>query len=396
MGGSSSTFEATPLIQDPKEGRQSLLVGMVLSVVAWLFGREVVALSFGPVRSPFAGLGDLWVRWDSYNYLAIAQHGRTFYLCSKGSEARLHLPFAWCGVGTWLPGYPAVVSEFHRLGASLATTANAISQLAWLAALFLVWFGWARRLSLPRAAIVMVLCSIFPGVVYCYAIFPVSMTVALLLGALIALQRRHLFLMAILLMCANFCYPASWFATIGLAIGAGILGLQESPREGLRRTAWALSGLLSIPLLMLHDQIVFGHYDAFFILQAQGTDPHVYLPGIPESLVANAGWRAIHLLLVQAAFALLLVGGAVFVVVVRRLRTQRFDADLVPALMGVFVVAGNMYTSTAGAWSRSILIALPSVLCLRKLPPWLLGILLAAGTVITAVLSQYFFDGRFI
>jgi hypothetical protein len=216
------------------------------------------------------------------------------------------------------------------------------------------------------------------------------------LAAVLALRRGHLAAMALLLACANFCYPSAWYATLGLDIGAGILGLAKSSREAIRRAAWAAAGLVSIPLLMLHDQIVFGRFDAFFTMEAQSTDPHVYLPGIPSSLVASLGWPAMRALLAQAAFALLLVIGSVVIVVARRVRGSSFDEDLVLALIGACVVVGDMLSGSAGAWSRSILLALPSVLCLRRLPRWALVVVLVVAAVITAVISQYFFDNRLI
>jgi len=392
----SQTAERSLDSSDGAPPSRSLPVGLALCAAAWLFGREVVTISLGSARSPFSALVGPWYRWDSINYLAIAEHGRTFYRCNGHSTLLFHASGTWCGVATWLPGYPTVASELHRLGAPLTTTLNAVSQLAWFAVLVAVWVGWARHLDLSRAVLLLGVCSVFPGAVYAYAIFPVSLALALLFGAVLALNRGHLLTMAVLLCCANFCYPSAWYATVGLVIAVGVLGLQESPRAALRRAGWGCAGLLSIPLLMLHDQIVFGHFNAFFVLEAQSTDPHLYLPGIPSSLVANLGQPGTHVLVAQAVFALLLVGAAVAVVVIGRSRSGSFDADLVLALMSLSVVVGDVISSSAGTWSRSILLALPAALVLRRLPRWALIVILVAGAVITALVSNYFFDNRLI
>ena len=396
MPGTWSASEKEDQVGGANPRLRTLWAGLALSATAWLFGRVVVALSFGPARSPLSSLVGPWFRWDSINYLAIADHGRTFFLCNGHSTLISRASGTWCGVATWLPGYPALVSLLGHLGAPLATTMNLVSQVSWLVVLFLIWWGWGRQLRFANAALLLAACSVFPGAVYAYAMFPLSLTLALLLGAVLALKRGHPAVMAILLVGANFCYPSAWYATIGVALAAGILGLQRSRVAGLRRASWALGGLLAIPLLLLHDQIVFGRFNAFFVLQAQSSDPHQYLPGIPQALVDSLGRPALHVLLIQAAFALLLLGSAAVVVVGRRRQTGAFDEDLVLFAAGAAVVLGDVISSSAGTWSRSILLALPALLCLRRLPPWILTVIIIASAIITAVLSQYFFSNRLI
>jgi len=389
----------SPVVDAPAEGQawsSSWRAGVLLSVAAWLFGRIVVAISFAPARWPLSLRTSSWFRWDSVNYLQIAIHGRTFFRCHGPATLLYHPTGTWCGLATWLPGYPTVATGLHHLGVPVDTALLVVSQFAWLAALLLIWAGWIRHLSPGRGTVVLFACSIFPGAVYAYAAFPVSLATALLLGAVLALRRERLVLMALLLAAANFAYPSAWFATLGLALGAAVLGLQVSRRVALRRAAWALGGVVSIPLLALHDQIVFGRADAFFVLQSQNGSHHDYLPGIPSALVSLLGWPATGVLLTQALVSVLLVGGALGVVVARRRRTGAFDEDLVLALLGAFVVVGGVVSSSAGVWTRSILLAVPAVLCLRRLPRWTLGGGLVAMALLAATIARYFFDGRII
>ena len=396
MAGSWATSEAGDEERGANPRLRALPAGLALSAAAWLVGRVTVALSFGPARSPLSPLVGPWFRWDSINYLAIADHGRTFFLCHGHSTLISRASGTWCGVATWLPGYPALVSLLGHLGAPLATTMNLVSQVSWFLVLFVIWWGWGRQLRFANAALLLVACSVFPGAVYAYAMFPLSLTLALLLGAVLALKRGHLAVMALLLAGANFCYPSAWYATIGIALAAGILGRERSRGEGLRRASWALGGLLSIPLLLLHDQIVFGRFNAFFVLQAQSRDPHLYLPGIPQALVDSLGRPGLHVLVIQAAFSLLLLGGAAVVLVHRRRHRGAFDEDLVVLFLAAAVVLGDVLSASAGTWSRSILLALPALLCLRRLPPWILTVVIVASATITAILSQYFFNNRLI
>ena len=72
-------------------------------------------------------------------------------------------------------------------------------------------------------------------------------------------------------------------------------------------------------------------------------------------------------------------------------------ADLYAALVGVAVIVGIMVDSaTGGAWNRSVVLAAPVVVCLRRLPaPVLVIVLVVVGTT-TALMSRFFFNGTLI
>ena len=78
------------------------------------------------------------------------------------------------------------------------------------------------------------------------------------------------------------------------------------------------------------------------------------------------------------------------------LRT-RAEGDVYPAAVGLGVVVGILALSaTGGAWNRSIVLAAPSVICLRKVPLPLLALLAGATAVTSAFVSRAFFAGTLV
>ena len=97
--------------------------------------------------------------------------------------------------------------------------------------------------------------------------------------------------------------------------------------------------------------------------------------------------------------ALIAVGIAVTAVVLAA-HVWRRGADraleLYPALAGSVVVFGMMLSSTAGTWNRSIVLAAPCVVCLRRMHPAVLVVLTGATAMSTALLSHYLFSGALL
>ena len=61
-----------------------------------------------------------WVRWDSRNYLSIANHGYTLMSC-QGEV------FSLCGNSGWFPFYPLLIAPFAAVGLQAATVGLVIS-----------------------------------------------------------------------------------------------------------------------------------------------------------------------------------------------------------------------------------------------------------------------------
>jgi hypothetical protein len=374
----------------------------VLTVVAWFVSRAVVGLDWAPARNPFTFEPSLWARVDSFNYIHIAQHGSNFGRCAPGS-----LPFYfhqyWCGTAAWLPGYPWAIRLVSWTGMSLLDAALLVSWLAMAAALFLVWFGWGRQLPAGRALALLVLVGVFPGSVYDYALYPTSLALAFVLGSLLAATRERFLPAAVLMTLAGLCYPSAWFAAIGMTVGLVIVALPLGPSVVARRALWGLAGLASLVVLGWYDLVSVNRVFAYFDLQHQADNSAT--PGLPVVDFARLIFRRdttaqkqlgsldAALLAVQAIVAIALAGAATGVAVMTRRRKAPEAALVYPAAVGLVVAVVLVLIANAGAWNRSVVLAAPCVVCLRRFPlPLLCAILVAVGAL-TAIISRPFFLG---
>ena len=119
---------------------------------------------------PFAA-SRTWVRWDSGLYLSVAEHGYHLFRCRSLVYGRGN----WCGNAGWFPAYPWLVRGLHLLDVPFAQAGLAISWLAGAVMLVVVWRGFGRRRTLGQAAVVVGYAAFAPGLVYDFALFPLSL-----------------------------------------------------------------------------------------------------------------------------------------------------------------------------------------------------------------------------
>src|SRR3954463_9334460 len=98
--------------------RPTATSGLWVTVGAWLTARFVVGMSYRPARNPFRLEPAAWGRWDSFHYVDIAVHGRTFGRCDSPRFSALPNPLntTWCGTAGWLPGYPWMIRALSATG----------------------------------------------------------------------------------------------------------------------------------------------------------------------------------------------------------------------------------------------------------------------------------------
>ncbi len=380
--------------------------GLVLTAAAWLICRLVITLAWGPARTVGSLKPDQWIRWDSFNYLWIVQSGNTFGRCgSPGfpmSALERYAHVKWCGNAGWLPGYPLVVKLVATVGIAPDTAGMLVAWLATAAAIFLIWFGWCRDLSWRRALVVLVLFGVFPGAVYNFAIFPTSLALVAVIGAIIVAARRHLFTSAVLMTVAGLCYPSAWFAAVGFAIGLVLIAVPEGRDRIVRNAAWGLAGLSSLVVLAVYDAVSVNVWDAYFVFQQSnvGGFPVTYLldllvtaTTVQQHLIGRFGARVLSL---QVAVILAITGTAAGVAG-KAYREHRQDpATTIAACVGVGVVVGMLVSQNVSAWNRSVVLAAPCIVGLRKLPATVLVPITVVTAVATVLLSRYFFQGSMI
>ena len=371
--------------------------GIGLTAVAWLLSRLVVGIGWGPARDPFRFSAVPWFHWDSFNYLDIASYGATFGRCSSAAFASQpnKLDVKWCGTAGWLPGYPWLIDVVHWSGMSMDSAGLLISWVALGVGLFLAWYGWCRDLSAGRALVVMTAFALFPGAVYNFAIFPTSVALACIVGAIIAATRERFWLSAVLMTAAGLCYPAAWFAAIGIAVGLVVVAIPLGPSEMKRRGLWGLAGLSSLVIFAVLNP---GLEDYLTYEFERG----VKLPGLPgtqylKTMVTESSYEQLGLGRVGRFFlALQTVAGSVIAVAALWLSRARSAQDLYPAYVGAAVFIGLLLTNTSGAWNRSVVLAAPCVMCLRRVPIVVLAGMLLVFVVAAAVLSRYFFSNALV
>ena len=391
--------------------RSSVVTGVVLSAAAWLVSRTVVSIGWGPARNPFQFNPFLWARWDSINYLAIAEHGRAFARCGSPSEpadslARLTHQ-TWCGNAGWLPGYPWLIHLVGYAGLSLPDAGLLMSWVAMAGTLFVVWWGWCRDLSPGRALLVLLVFGLFPGAVYNFAYFPTSLALGCVVGAVLAASRQHLVVGAVLMTLGGLCYPSALFAAVGLAVGLVLVALPLGGGTVVRRGLWGVAGLGSLLVLGVHDQIAFGHADAFSLMD---TAPGLRAPGFPgENFLRMVfsrdtfeqkpiGRDSATALAVQGVVAVVLSLAAAVAAVVPTWRPRQWDPSRVyPALVGLAVIGGILVDqATGGAWNRSVVLAAPCVVCLRRFPVAVLAVTVLVVGSLAALMGHAFFGGLLV
>jgi len=400
----------SPLVQrttgGPLEPEATIWSGVLLTLIAWLLSRSIVGTAWGAARIPFTFTTGLWTRWDSTQYLAIAAHGRTFGRCGSpglpATPASRILHQTLCGTAPWLPGYPWLIRALHATGLSLTDAGVLISWSAMAAAIFLVWLGWGRDLAPGRALLLLVLFGVFPGSVYNFAVFPTAVALACVVGAVLAATRERFLIAALLMTAAGLCYPTGWFAAAGLAVGLVLVALPLGTAAVVRRALWGLAGFGSLLVLGLADQFAFGYADAFFRLDTQRGVGSVVSPGqaflrlvIQQNSYVQTliGPFSARVLAFQAVLAVALAGAAAGVTAVAWRHQDRVASRIYPALVGLAVVLGLMAATSGGAWNRSVVLAAPCVVCLRRVPlPVLCGAVAVAG-ITTALMSRAFFVG---
>jgi hypothetical protein len=380
--------------------------GLVLTIGAWLGSRIVVGAAWGPSRNPFSFATSLWMHSDSFNYVTIAMHGRVFGRC--GSPAfpndRLSLLWhlKWCGNAGWLPGYPWLMDAMHWLGISWLTAGVLISWVATAVAIFLVWFEWGRDLPAPRALALLLLFGIFPGSVYNFAVFPTAIALACVVGAMVTATRERFFSAALLMTLAGLCYPTAWFAALGLAGGLILIALPLGPLVIRQRALWGLAGLSSLLVLGIHDQIAFEQPAAYFFsdsgavgsVLATGHDFYQLFVTRDTVEQTQMGRASAPLLSLQVLIAIGISFAGVAITGRQWLRKQRHALLVYPAMIGITVVLALSLTNSQ-TWNRSVVLAAPCVVCLRRVRMPLLWVIVGIVGITTALISRSFFNGSF-
>jgi hypothetical protein len=209
-------------------------------VLAWLAGLGVIVIA--AVTSGYSPWHEAtWLRSDSFNYLDIAEHGYHISRCRVG----------WCGDAAWFPAYPLLIAGLHVVGVPYAVAGIAIAWIAGLATLVLLW-----RWYLEGRAAVLALAAFAPGLVYLYAVFPLSLLCLCGIVFVHELGKRRHVAAGIAAAAAAATYPLGIIAVVVIAGGRAI-------RD---RRALAVIGpaLVADAVFVLVQRLQTGRWTAYF------------------------------------------------------------------------------------------------------------------------------------
>jgi hypothetical protein len=228
----------------------------LLCLTAWLAG-----------FNPFSA--STWAHWDSTHYESIARGGYDLHRCSLAKTGE---GGTWCGNAAWLPGYPLLMAAVHATGLSLGWAGVSVSWLLAVATLILLWRTFLRDLRPIAAATGLIFAAVAPGLVYRYAVYPLSMFVFLTVAYLALLVRERWAGAGLVGAAAVITYPIG--VTLPVVAAAWIA---LTYRRG-RARAVALTtfpALAAIGMFILVQRIQTGRWTAFFDVQSRyGTGLH--------------------------------------------------------------------------------------------------------------------------
>lgn len=136
----------------------------------------------------------------------IAAHGTTFGHCGAPGIGSAFTKVEWCGHAAWLPGYPEAIkvlvatTELHYYQAGIVVAAAAA-----FGAILALWACFLRAVPVRQATLLLCAFALFPGCVYSYAPYPVSLALLLTILAAFTATKLHFGLTALLIVAAGLC-----------------------------------------------------------------------------------------------------------------------------------------------------------------------------------------------
>jgi hypothetical protein len=355
-------------------------------LVAWASATTVVLVTCVVEGwPPFAAVKS-WSRFDSGLYLDIAEHGYTLFVCPPGGM------IGWCGNAGWFPAYPWLSGALAAFGPSPAATALAVSWAAGLATIVLVWWALPTREPRAAAAVALAYAAFAPGIVYRYAVFPLSLLTLATVAFIALLQRGRWFAAGLAAAVGLLAYPIGLVAAPAGAVW--LLAHRSVPlAERARRIVFmAYPSLVALWAFVLDQWLETGRWNAYLLVQRK-YDHHLQ---DPFHVVVAAGHRVfgaggIFSTGKTLALQTLLVGFVLACVLVE-LAARRGAYARTDALVAIWaVMAWAMPISEANvAAYRGEAALLPLALLVRRLPrPLGAAVTLAAAVLAVSMTKLY-------
>ena len=327
-----------------------------------------------------------WTHWDSFQYLDISRRGYALFSCFLPSGLA-----AWCGNAAWLPAYPWVIRMIASFGLDHAVVGIALSWLFGLGTTVLLWVAFFPRVDF-RATVAVLFAAFAPGLIYRYAVFPLSMLAFFTVLYLWLLSTERWLAAGLTGFVLVLTYPVGVAAPIAATVGL-LAAYRGAPiRERAHRVALSvLPSIVAIGLLPVVQAQSTGHWNAFFLAQANY-----------QHFLANPFERAFHasgllfdlrlFTLANAPYAqTLLVTFATGCVLVA-LAFGHSRITPFQLLLGLWIVVTWLITqATTGASPyRGEAALLPMAILIGTLPRLLAGAIVASAIAIAIPLELLF------
>jgi hypothetical protein len=221
---------------------------------------ELVWFAMAVLTDQNYSLESIFIKWDSFHYLEIAKNGYSLFKCAE--DPGIPEGFGeWCGNAGWMPLYPALIHLLSYL-VQPELAGLLISKLSFFLCLLVITHAeqipWSERLMKG------LLFSFFPGMLYAQTVFPISLTLLLILLVFKAMAAKKYVAASIGAILLPWSYATGFLVIPTLILGAFCSRVQQE-----KRGFWVVSsaGLFSWGLLFFFWYLSTGHWDAFFLVQ---------------------------------------------------------------------------------------------------------------------------------
>jgi len=353
------------------------------AAITWTAAR---AAGLSPFPAP------TWARWDSGNYVTIADSGYSFHPC--GGVAN-RTPDDWCGTVAWFPGYSYATRIVGWFGPEVYPAARIVAWAAFLVAVFVLWFGFLRRRPTATGVAGMALAVVFPGSIYFAALFPISSVFAAALLFLVCIDRQRWMLAGLCAAFAAVNYPSGWLLATAAVVPLASAAV-GSVSARLRAAAWvAVPPVVGYALVMVNIRRAVGRWDAYFLMQ-KSYDIGATLPTTtfahrlghlgPDAAPAVLGVQTLVVaVIVLAAWAVAWVHRSSLTLAERAIVVL-----LVPYWIGPLALGGDLSVH------RSEAVLVPVVILLARGGWKVLAPFIAVCVPIAFVMARLYFDNNLI
>ena len=361
-----------------------VVAAVALSQLVVLLGARAAAVQFTAPQS--------YDRWDSSNYLAIANNGYTLERCP--ADGLFVHAGDWCGNSSWMPVYPLLIRAAITTGHGSLGDIVVLTRLLHVAMLAACWILLLRDRRPSSAVLALLIAAVFPGMIYLDGIFPMAAAILAIVVMIALLERRRWILAGVAAGLALLCHEVAGLAAIGGLFGIlAVRGLR--PLDRVRAGALFVAPIIAAGVALLTAfKVSTGHADAFFLTQPpyRRLTPWAGLwrrlstplkPIHPNSVVSS--WPSVQ----SAALALLVLACLTAVAVRWRERDPRdvYTAGVVAAVWIVPLTIG-----APSPWYRVELVALPAVALTVRLPRVVQVVAVVVFAVVAVHMATLFFN----